>query len=490
MMELRFSEVGAILADMLVDAFNPAADGVVSDVVNDSRLASPGSLFVAINGAAVDGRNFIPAAIANGAAAVVYSGDAAIPAGITAWRVMDDYLAYSRLCGAIFGQPAEKLRLLGVTGTNGKTSTAYILRAFLAAAGERAGLISTIEYDDGAEVATADRTTPEARRLQELFSSMVANRRRWAVMEVSSHAMAQKRVGSVRFAGAVFTNLTGDHLDYHGDMENYYLAKWRLFADFLSGPAVVNADDDYGQRLLGEISGALSFGFKGGFCRIRGFRGSALETVLALELDGRQLEFTSNLIGRHNALNIAGAMALGATIGLPPEPMMKAAGNIRIPGRLEGSKLDNGAAVFVDYAHTDDALRNVLSALRPLAAGRLVVVFGCGGNRDVSKRPRMAAAAVEFADNVVITTDNPRYENPLSIIDDIAAGLPSGHNAVLEPDRRRAIRSAVASLAAGDVLLVAGKGHESYQEIDGVKHDFDDRIELAAAAMALGMNTA
>ncbi len=469
------------------------SDFAVKSVTNDSRRCRPGSIFVAVSGAKNDGHRFIPAAIAAGAEAIVHENDIVenVP-GVSLICVRKSYPAYARLCEVFHDFPASKMTLVGITGTKGKTTTAFLLDAIFSAAGRRCGLITTVCYRYGGKVLAAGRTTPEPGELQEYFAEMVRNGCDCAVMEVSSHALDQDRIGTAKFAGSVFTNLSGDHLDYHKDMESYFAAKKLLFLEHISSeaPAVVNIDNPYGRRLAAEVEGRnfVTFGRKlRAKYRISHMRLSAEKSAFSMRLGRRKTRFKSPLIGEYNVHNAAGAAVLAWSLGVPlPTVAAVLEKGVSVPGRLEKFTTASGINIFVDYAHTDDALDNVLRTLRPQTEERLTVVFGCGGDRDRTKRPRMGAVAAELADKVIVTSDNPRTEDPLDIIREITAGIPRGTNFSEIPDRREAIFDAIRTAGRGDIILIAGKGHEDYQEINGVKHPFDDRAEVAAACKALG----
>lgn len=453
-------------------------DFPVTGIVNDSRQLQPDNLFVAIPGARCDGHRFLTAAEQAGARAAVITDPAYYLPDRNRFLVTDAYAAYALLAERFAGSPAHRLQLAGVTGTNGKTTIAFMLHRMLTAAGHPCGLISTIEYCFGNRSESADRTTPEAGKLQQLFSGMVASGCTHAVMEVSSHALSQTRTGTARFAVAIFTNLTGDHLDYHRTMENYYQCKKRLFAEHTAGPAVINLDDPWGKRLAGELPGVrvITYG-KGSECawRIGPLTQSPAGVEFVLTGPHGSFRAAAPLPGEHNAYNLTAALAAADCLGLDPEAANAAVKtNFAVPGRLQYLALPNGAAAYVDYAHTDDALAHVLDTLRPLCRGRLLVVFGCGGDRDKTKRPRMGAVAAAKADLLFLTSDNPRTEDPLKIIADVRAGIPAGSRLTVESDRRLAIAAAFRQSEPGDLLLVAGKGHEDYQEINGVKHHFSD----------------
>jgi UDP-N-acetylmuramoyl-L-alanyl-D-glutamate--2,6-diaminopimelate ligase len=485
-----------LLENLAMDRFIVPESGdsatPVLGIVNDSRQVKPGFLFVAVRGGRLDGHRFLPQAEASGASALVVEDATAVAtARVPVIVVPDSAFAYSLLLENFYDYPARSLRLLGVTGTNGKTSTAYILRELLKAFGKRCGLISTVEYDNGRDCVIAERTTPEPAILQRLFREMVDHGCEYAVMEVSSHSLSQSRTGSARFAGTVFTNLTGDHLDYHGDMESYFQAKRRLFLDLLAPDGImsVNLDDPYGARLFEEFRDARRcFGYGRGtdaFTPIRRTASTLDGTEMDLTVAGHVLSATTNLIGEFNAYNIAGAATLAIGLNLaPPEEIFRMFGHRRIsvPGRLESYGLPNGARAFIDYAHTDDALEKALVALRPVTPGVLVVVFGCGGDRDRTKRPRMGRVAASLADRIVVTSDNPRSEEPDAIIADILTGSPdvARDRTKVISDRTEAVRAALAGRSPGDAVLIAGKGHENYQEIAGRRIDYTDQSVVRA----------
>jgi UDP-N-acetylmuramoyl-L-alanyl-D-glutamate--2,6-diaminopimelate ligase len=452
----------------------------INGVCDDSRLVEPGDLFVARSGPATQGAKFVDQARQRGAAAVATAhvlADCPLPQ----IPVDDPARAASRLAHLFHGEPSKFLRVIGVTGTNGKTTTAYLLRHLLGAAGEKCGLIGTVEIDDGRAVSEAKLTTPGAIQIAGLLAAMRRNGCRACVMETSSHALDQGRVADVKFAGGAFTNLTGDHLDYHGTMENYAAAKARLF-EMLdeSAVAVVNAEDGWSARMVRDCRARMvRFGFDSSAeWNAADIRLSSHGTDFLLRGPGREAAVELALIGRHNVANALAAAALaGEIFAMTPariaEGLKLAKG---APGRLEAVWAGQSFAVLVDYAHTDDALQNVLAALRPLTRGRLRLLFGCGGDRDRTKRPRMARAAAQLADVVYVTSDNPRTENPSAILKEIIAGFPSeGHKPlVVEIDRRKAIEKILADAQSGDVVLLAGKGHENYQIVGTIKHHFDD----------------
>lgn len=458
----------------------------------DSRNVRPQDVFAAIRGAQADGHKFIGNAIASGAKAVVMEDDAALPdsyfmhAGVAKIVVPDTRRALALMAGNFFGHPDRKLLLVGITGTNGKTTTTHLVRSVLEAGGHRVGLIGTIGYSIGEEVLPATHTTPESLELNGLLSTMVERGCTAAVMEVSSHALALDRVFGLRFAVAGFTNLTQDHLDFHGSMEAYCGAKKVLFDRLEPGSfAVINADDPYGEKMLSDVKGmVLRYGVAGA-ADIRGndVRLDLRGTQMQVARDREVTAVASPLVGMFNVYNSLAAFAVGVAAGVPVERIASGLAQVQaVRGRFERIPSPKGWTVVVDYAHTPDALEKCLRAIRGLlpgeGSGRIITVFGCGGNRDRGKRPIMGRIAGELSDIVVVTSDNPRHEDPDTIIKEILAGVVRSTNVKREPDRRQAIRAALESAVAGDVILIAGKGHETYQITGDVRTHFDDREEV------------
>jgi UDP-N-acetylmuramoyl-L-alanyl-D-glutamate--2,6-diaminopimelate ligase len=492
-----------IIGDVDVLAHRGDLDVEINDIFCDSRAVATGGLFVAIKGLVVDGHRYVGAAVERGAAAVVVQEDIDI-AGAVVVRVGDSRAALGHLADTFFDSPSMKLKLLGVTGTNGKTTICYILEQILKTAGKNPGVIGTINYRYGATSITPPNTTPESLDLVRLLSGMVGAGMDYAVMEVSSHALDLNRVDSCMFDAALFTNLTQDHLDYHHTMENYFASKARLFRELIGRKkdttSVINADDPWGRRLIDETKGkVMTYGMGDGAdirptaftADTRGVRGEGVTPY-------GKFRFDSNLLGRHNIYNLLAALGGAFAMGIDLETAVSGINrHIAVPGRLEPVEGTEDISVLVDYAHTDDALANVLSTLAPLAKNRLITVFGCGGDRDRKKRPRMAQAAAAKSDKVIVTSDNPRTEDPAGIIDDILAGFEgTGCTRVdpqnsfwqdtrrvytVIPDRREAVRFGVSQAQAGDIVLIAGKGHEDYQIIGTTKYPFDDRLEAKAA---------
>ncbi len=475
----------------LVLSFHGDSATGITGAVSDSRQVQPGNLFVAITGAAQDGTAFVGAAVAAGARAVVVAREVEVPPGVAVIVVGNAYIAASRVAEAAAEFPARRLKLLGITGTNGKTTCAYLLRDMLRLTGAKVGMIGTVQYEIGEIIRPASRTTPTPFDLQNIFREMVNHNMEYVVMEVSSHALDQRRPGTTRFQAGLFTNLTGDHCDYHLTMENYFAAKAVLFEEYLADNAValINLDDLYGRRLLTDLRKTHRTlhctGF--GLAQDAGFRmkfNTSLEgTHIDLQdEDGIGIPLETPVIGAFNAYNVAGTAALALSLGIEPAIVRQAAAQFKgAPGRLECLRADSVIRVFVDYAHTDDALKNVLQALRDLKAPCLTVVFGCGGDRDRTKRPRMGRVAAEMADKVYVTSDNPRSEEPEQIMAEICAGITQPIELVCIPDRGEAIARALAEAQPGEVVLVAGKGHEDYQEIKGQTLPFNDAEVVATA---------
>jgi UDP-N-acetylmuramoyl-L-alanyl-D-glutamate--2,6-diaminopimelate ligase len=473
--------------------WSPGAPGLpnvpVNGVKEDSRQVTAGDLFVARAGTKTDGRAFLADAQKRGAIAAVVA--AVDPACSLPQLVTDDPAgAASRLAHIFFDQPSRSVRLLGITGTNGKTTTTYLLRHILAKCHIPCGMIGTVDIDDGRRCRPAEMTTPSATQIAELLADMRDNGCRACAIEVSSHALDQGRVAGARFAAAAFTNLTRDHLDYHKSMEEYAAAKARLF-EMLDGSAfaVLNADDPAAQRMKRDCRGRIvRFGFTSAadYWAEDVTINSSGTRFLLIGPDG-SCPASMSLIGRHNIQNaLAAAAVAGRAFGLTTSQIAAALADAAgAPGRLQPVRAGQPFAVLVDYAHTDDAMENVLTALRPLTRGKLRILFGCGGDRDKGKRPRMAAVAERLADVVYVTSDNPRTEMPLAILTDIVAGFSAAfaQRAIVEPDRRSAIERILSDAQSGDVVLLAGKGHENYQIVGTVKHHFDD-VEEATRVLS------
>jgi UDP-N-acetylmuramoyl-L-alanyl-D-glutamate--2,6-diaminopimelate ligase len=483
------------MRDLVVDTrpAGPAPDPTISAVAYDSRRVVPGSVFVALKGLRADGGAFAEQAAARGAIAIV--SESARPDTLNVpWIVVRDArLALALVSDRFYDSPSRRMPVIGVTGTNGKTTTAYLLAAILDAAGLRAGMLGTVAYRIGGEDREASRTTPEAPDVQHLLSEMLEHGCRSAVMEVSSHALSLKRVDGMRFAAGVFSNLTRDHLDFHEDMEAYFAAKRRLFEMLpADAPGVINMDDPRGPALVEICRRPVTYAIN---AAADVTPGNVEMTLTGLRFDVKTpkgtVRISSKLVGRPNVYNILAATATAISIDVPVAAIEQGiAGLAGVPGRFEVVSQDSDeVTVVVDYAHTDDALRNLLETARPLSAKRLITVFGCGGDRDRSKRPLMGMVAARLSDVVVITSDNPRSEDPARILEEIERGIPAGSQSstrapIVESvvDRAVAIDRAVALATPGDVVLIAGKGHEKYQQIGDRVLPFDDG-EVARAAL-------
>lgn len=474
-----------LLRDVPVRATRGDLDAEITAVVADSRLAAPGALFVAIPGLKTDGAKFIEGAVAKGAVAVV--AETAADA-TTAVEVDDARAALALIAANFYGRPADKLSIAGVTGTSGKTTTTKMIEAIFDAAGGPVGLIGTIEYRAGDERLMADRTTPDAVVLQQWFAKMADAGVRNAVMEVSSHALALKRTYGVHFAAAVFTNLSQDHFDFHKDFEDYFAAKRILFdqIDRTRKTAIVNIDDEYGRRLARELGDCVVTFGRGGDAAIhpiepftidvRGLHGRVATPAGELAIDSR-------LLGAPNLYNWLGAVGAALAVGIDIPTIEAGIRNLAaVRGRFEYVESDGGPTVIVDYAHKPDALEKLLHAVRDLAGGRRVVVlFGCGGDRDRDKRPKMGEIAARLADQTILTSDNPRSEEPEAILDDIERGMTAGASYLRIADRREAIARTIEEAGEDEVIVIAGKGHEPYQVVGDQVIHFDDREEAELA---------
>src|SRR3954452_16351332 len=457
------------LREVLGDAARAAPPVEVTALAYDNRLVEPGTLFFCVPGFTRDGHEFARDAVARGAAALVV--ERPLDLGVPEVRVDDVRAAMAPAAAAINGDPTAVLRAVGITGTNGKTTTAFLVRGLLEAAGRPTGLVGTVNAVVGGEERAMVRTTPEAIDLQRMFAEMRDAGDAAVVMEVSSHALALHRADAIHWAVAIFTNLTQDHLDFHPTMEDYFLAKRRLFE---SGPevSVVNVDDPYGARLAADFPDAIRIGIDSPDAQLRATAIASDASGSSFTVDG--LELRPPLPGPFNVLNVLGAVAAVRALGVDDATIAATLPHAaRVPGRFEPVDEGQPFAVLVDYAHTPDSLENVLRAARPLATGRLIVVFGAGGDRARAKRPLMGAVACELADVVIVTSDNPRNEDPEAIIAAILEGCAAGVE--VQVDRRAAIEQAIEIAEAGAVVIVAGKGHEQGQEFEGGrKVPFDD----------------
>ncbi|MBS2029795.1 MAG: UDP-N-acetylmuramoyl-L-alanyl-D-glutamate--2,6-diaminopimelate ligase [Deltaproteobacteria bacterium] len=472
-------------------------DVEIKGVTDDSRNVKPGDLFLALPGKQVDGATFVPSAVEKGAVAALAEHGVDIPNKKVPVLVSKRVRRTAGLLASnFFGNPAAEMKMVGVTGTNGKTTTTYLLEAIAKAAGASPGVFGTVNYRFARETVPASHTTPGPVELQRVLKQMKDASTDFVIMEVSSHALDQERVAGLTFSAAAFTNLTRDHLDYHRDMDEYFDAKSKLFTQYLApdGVAVVNGDDEWGQRLAAELKGmkktAWRFSTKNPQAEILG--SDAKVTLDGIELNVKTplgpVKLKSALVGQHNIENMLAATGLAVASGMPRQAIGIGVSMVnRVPGRLE-RVVGKGVNVFIDYAHTDDALRRVMSTLRTLGKGRLVVMFGCGGDRDQGKRVLMGEAVGKAADQVIVTNDNPRTESPQAITQQIMQGLEKGgmkraglkemasgaRGYEVELDRKLAIEIAIGLAKEGDVVLLAGKGHESYQIIGTEKRHFDD----------------
>jgi UDP-N-acetylmuramoyl-L-alanyl-D-glutamate--2,6-diaminopimelate ligase len=466
-------------------------DVEIREIASDSQKVSPGSLFIALKGSKQDGRQFISEAIERGAAAVVLEG--AMPrigsekgGSVGMVRVSDARRALSHLASYFFGHPAAGMRLVGVTGTNGKTTTTFLIHALLKQSGLKAGLLGTILYDLGGRTMEATHTTPGSIDLQRYFSEMRSAGATHAVMEVSSHALDQGRVDGCRFGAAVFTNLTRDHLDYHGTLETYFASKRKLF-DLTEGRRLINIDDPWGRKLQEEApERSWSYGIerKGDLCPREiesGFDGIRM----TVETPIGEIEIGSSLVGRYNIYNLLSAVGVGIALGLSGSEISAGIASMSgVPGRFEKIDLGQDFSVIVDYAHTEDALDRLLQAVCDLSPRRIITVFGCGGDRDRGKRPKMGAVSARLSGKTILTSDNPRSEEPTSILREIEAGFPSpAPDYEVIPNRQEAIARAIGLAEGGDAVVIAGKGHENYQIIGKERLPFDDRT-VARSALA------
>ena len=474
---MRLSELARSVPDCrIIGRGNPE----ITRVDYDSRQASPGSLFVAIKGARTDGHRFVEQAFANGAAAAAVEERVLRPPDRPLILVPDGRLALALFSGELWGHPDREMSLAGVTGTNGKTTTVNLLADIFAKAWGKSGMIGTLGNRIGDRFQTQERTTPESPDILQLLSQMRAEGCRAAAMEVSSHALALKRVFGLQFSVAAFTNLSQDHLDFHKNFESYFEAKAALFSDYGIGVAVINADDPYGERLLDVTSAPV---LKYSLSSLADVQAASIELSvagirMAVHTPRGEMNISSPLLGKFNAYNLLCALAVSEALEIPHEDSAAAIASFHgVPGRMQSFSLGNRRA-YVDYAHTPEALQLTIEELKSLTPGPVHVLFGCGGNRDSEKRPLMGRIAEERADKVYVTTDNPRDEDPEEVIAEILAGMIHPEKANVIPDRRRAILTALENLPDSGALLIAGKGHENYQEIRGVKYPFDDSEEV------------
>ncbi|MBJ6749197.1 UDP-N-acetylmuramoyl-L-alanyl-D-glutamate--2,6-diaminopimelate ligase [Geomonas anaerohicana] len=477
----------------------------IGSLCYDSRQVTPGALFFALRGVKSDGTEFVASAVKGGAVAIVADRPCAV-AGVTCVEVPDARRAMSLMAAVFYGTPTGDIPLVGITGTNGKTTTTYLVEGIMERAGIPAAVLGTISYRFGDTNIPAPNTTPESVDLQRILRDLVDQGAKGAVMEVSSHSLEQRRADGCIFDVAIFTNLTRDHLDYHVDMESYYQSKLRLFTDLLTPNvhkplrrAVVNLDDPYGARIAADsaapvltyaVNGPADLSVVEANFSVHGIR-------CRLKSPVGEININSDLLGRFNLYNMLGAVGAGLALGISTEAIVAGIeGHKKVPGRLERVPNEQGIIVLVDYAHTGDALENVLSTIAELKTDRIITLFGCGGDRDKGKRPVMGEIAARYSDLAIVTSDNPRTEDPQAILADVRAGIPAGMKeysleeleagfrekgfATIE-SRRTAVRTAILAARPGDIVLLAGKGHEDYQIVGTEKFHFDDREEAAAA---------
>jgi len=458
------------LRELMGNACPGAPDVEISGLAYSSQSVSPGTLFFCVPGFRTDGHDFAPQAVERGAVALVCERPLGL--GVPEVLVDDVRAAIGPAAARFYGEPTAELDVVGITGTNGKTTTAFLVRHLLEAAGRQCGLLGTVKRVVGGAEEEVERTTPEAIDLQRTFREMLDGGDLACAMEVSSHALELRRVAGIRFACRIFTNLTQDHLDFHETMEAYFAAKRRLFEE--PGIAIINADDEYGRRLAAEVE-CTTFGIEHpADYRARDVEFDLMGSRFRCETPDGELVLASPLPGLFNVQNVLGAVAATRSLGVPAETIAAALPEFgRVPGRFEPVDEGQGFGVLVDYAHTPEALENVLRAAREVTQGRLHVVFGAGGDRDRGKRPLMGDAARRLADRVLVTSDNPRNEDPEAIVDEVMEG--AGPGAERETNRRRAIALAIETAEPGDVVVIAGKGHEQGQEFEnGRKEPFDD----------------
>jgi len=484
---LKLSE---LLEEAGIATGKPAGDPIVTAVTDDSRRVEPGTVFVATCGSRVDSHLFLSDAVDSGAAALIVQRDVPAYNGVAIIVVPDSRDAMGKMAHAMAGNPTHDLTVIGVTGTNGKTTSAYLVEAILKAAGKNPGVIGTIEYRYGKVSQPSENTTPSSRRLAQMFADMKSQGVDSVAMEVSSHAADQRRIAGIQFDACILTNITQDHLDYHGTMQAYAEAKYSIFGRYLADAkthgkdpvAIFNIDDSYGRQFAETYPGRkLTFSIEGDAdYRATDIHYGSHQTTFNLHWNGNSEQIVTQLVGPYNVSNTLGAIAATMGVGIDVQHVKSGlAGLDNVPGRLEPVRSGQSFLVLVDYAHTPDALERVLLNARHMTANRLIVVFGCGGDRDAGKRPKMAAIAARLADIVIVTNDNPRTEDPRLIADQVMAGIDPDVAASKQIhrilDRRQAIGKSIELAEKGDVVIIAGKGHEDYQILGQEKVYFDDR---------------
>lgn len=479
------------LKDLLENnARTEIGDAEITSITDDTRRVTDGSLFICVKGGSFDGHNAAEDMLRKGAAAVICERDL----GLGERQIITDNSRklYGKLCAAWFGHPEKRMTMIGITGTNGKTTITNVIKHILMSAGHKTGLIGTIQNEIGNEVLHTENTTPMAYDFMALLAKMADSGCEYAVMEVSSFALIQHRIGPTRFKTAVFTNLTQDHLDYHKNMESYYQAKKMLFD--VCDTAVINADDEYGRRLFDEIScQKLTYSIKNQadyFADSIKIKSTGSNFAFKDYSDEKQMkshDVQSSIPGMFNVSNLTAAFAVCLQAGIAPESIISAVGAYNgVKGRCEVIPTGRDFTVICDYAHTPDAVENILKSVKEYTEGRLICLFGCGGNRDAAKRPKMAAAAAKYADMLIITSDNPRNEKPEAIIDDILKGLENTKTPYdVVADRRKAIYHGLKIAEKGDIIVLAGKGHEDYQVLAGMERIHFDEREVVAEGLKL-----
>jgi UDP-N-acetylmuramoyl-L-alanyl-D-glutamate--2,6-diaminopimelate ligase len=473
------------LSGMIPGAALKGPDPEIEGITDDTRKLKTGVAFIALKGTVTDGHNYIKEALENGAGLIICNrGSSSEQVSLPVIEVPDTRDALKIILPALF-PAAGKMTLAGITGTSGKTTTAYLLEAVVKAAWRNPGIIGTIEIRYGTENIPANLTTPGPVELFDMLDDMGKKGIDTCIMEVSSHALDQGRVDGLMFDAGVFMNLSHEHLDYHKNMQDYLNAKKRLFTDYLRGRAVINIDDSAGKSLKIEIQDAMSFGnSKNADIRPHSIRTDEGSMIISLDTPRGRFELASSLLGRFQVYNIMAATGAAIILGIDTVAIIEGIASLRfVPGRMEPVPNGKGLRILVDYAHKPQALENALEAAKSLSHGKVHTVFGCGGDRDRAKRPLMAAIAEKYSDTVIVTSDNPRTEEPNAIIKEILTGFSEGYNPIIEPDRATAIKLGVALMEPEDILIIAGKGHENYQIIGTKKYPFDDRVVARTAVL-------
>ena len=484
-------KLGALFEGVAASVPTSVAELEIRQVACDSRKVQPRALFFALHGAKADGNAFIRDAVSRGAVAIASEdvAPAAMPSSVVWIRVKDARKALAIAAANFFGHPGQALQLAAVTGTNGKTTTTSLIDSIVKASGAKTGLFGTIAYHTPVGDYVAPNTTPESVDLQGFFAEIRDAGGRFAVLEASSHSLAMDRLWGCHFAAAVFTNLTREHMDYHKTFEDYFAAKLRLFEGTGAGAAdaaVLNSDDEYGKRLAGLAKNAITYGLDSGAqLTTKKFQLTFSGLAFTAQTPNGKIDIESSLVGRINVYNILAAIGAAQALGLPNEVIASGVRNLKnVSGRFQPIAMGQPFLVVVDYAHTDDALQNLIRTARELnPKGRIITLFGCGGEKDRTKRPVMGEVAGRLSDLTILSSDNPKSEDPLKIISDIVVGLQKTHGKyIIEPDREKAIGLAIDQARAGDILLLAGKGHENYQILADRTLEFDDR-EVARRAL-------